>query len=145
MNNSLNRRLKRGLKHPLRAILFVFIKLQNLWIDIIKSRGRQLSDLRELNEIKIRALRRTDISDHLEILFIESMMVKPKLIVELGVRNGESNFALERVARLCLAKLVSVDLDDCSNISKYKDWYFIQKNDLEFAGEFEQWCKNRKI
>ena len=34
--------------------------------------------------------KKTDISDHLETLFVESLSMEPKLIVELGVGDGES-------------------------------------------------------
>ena len=66
-------------------------------------------------------------------------------MVELGVRDGDSTFVLERIAKLCSSKLISVDLEDCSHVSKYDKWMFIQKNDIEFSKEFESWCKQREI
>jgi cephalosporin hydroxylase len=65
--------------------------------------------------------------------------------VELGVRGGESTFVFERVARLCGSIMVSVDIEDCSDICRYPDWTFIQKDDIEFAAEFEAWCRQNKI
>src|ERR1700722_1536588 len=66
------------------------------------------SELPEITEIRKHALPRTDISDHLLPLFLEALAVQPQLIVELGVRSGESTFSLERVAKLCGSTLVSV-------------------------------------
>lgn len=98
-----------------------------------------------LNEIIEKSYKKTDISDHLITLFLESIEMDPKLILELGVRGGESTFVLERVAKLFGSKLISVDIEDCSNICNYKEWIFINKEDLEFAKEFKSWCKNFDI
>ncbi len=99
----------------------------------------------ELREILLREMKKTDISDHLETLFIESLEMNPKVIVELGVRNGESTFVLERVAKLCNSQLISVDITDCSNISSFKQWHFIQSDDITFAYEYSNWCKDNGI
>lgn len=43
-----------------------------------------------INNIRSRAeTKQTDISDHLETLFVESLDIKSRLIVELGVGDGE--------------------------------------------------------
>ncbi len=99
-----------------------------------------------LTEIRNRAeKKKTDISDHLETLFMECLNVDAKLIVELGVGDGESTFVLERVTNLWGAKLVSVDIEDCKKVSKFKDRIFIKKDDIAFAAEFPQWCRERNI
>lgn len=97
------------------------------------------------DDVRRFALTRTDISDHLPRLFVEALRYEPKLIVELGVRGGASTFALERVARLTGAELVSVDIDECSSSSTYPDWHFVQADDIEFAGRFAAWCRERGI
>lgn len=101
------------------------LRLYNGLIDFLLllrgSKKYTLSDLKEFDEVKKRAFNRTDINDHLVTLFVESLEIKPKLIVELGVRGGESTFVLERVAKLCGAKLVSVDIRDYSNVSSYEN------------------------
>lgn len=88
---------------------------------------------------------KTDISDHLETLFMESLSVESRLIVELGVGDGESTFILERVANLWGAKLVSVDIEDCQKVSSFKDRIFIKQDDISFAAEFPAWCGQRGI
>lgn len=89
--------------------------------------------------------RRTDISDHLVPLFVEAIETSPLLIVELGVRGGESTFVFERVSRLTGATLVSVDIQDCSNSSSYENWIFVQTDDIAFAKRFASWCAQRQL
>lgn len=101
---------------------------------------------KSLNDIRTRAaIKKTDISDHLETLFLESLDISPKLIVELGVGDGESTFVLERVARLWGSTLVSVDIEDCRDVSSYRKRIFIRQDDISFAGAFEDWCKEKVL
>ena len=100
----------------------------------------------EVQEIVARASARyTDISDHLLTLFAEAASVHPRLIVELGVRGGESTFAFERAARLSGAQVLSVDLENCQVQSSYPKWTFVKQNDITFAGEFPGWCASHQI
>jgi hypothetical protein len=103
------------------------------------------TDLPALNDIKRHSLRRTAINEHLETLFVESLTMNPRLIVELGVARGESARVFSRVAQLCGAKYVSVDITDCSQAVDWDGWLFIQKDDLEFAREFPAWCRERQF
>lgn len=120
-------------------------RCQQFLIDAFRSRpspagSRELQDIREL------ARHRNDISDHLEPLFAEALGTRPRLIVELGVRGGMSTFVLERVARLCgNVPLVSVDIEDCSAVSRYENWHFVRQDDVAFAGIFPAWCRERKF
>ncbi len=107
--------------------------------------GFRVPHFQELKEVQQRARRRTDINDHLVTLFLEALTVDAKLIVELGVRGGETTFVLERVARLSNAMLVSVDLNDCSSISSYPKWRFVQGDDVAFGGAFAPWCQGQQI
>ena len=131
-----------ALKTKLVAVL---IKINNAIVNMKKHSRFRSTGLQELDEIMMKSQERTVINDHLPLLFIESLRTNPRLIVELGVEKGQSTFALERVARLCNSKLVSVDLVDCSNVSQWEDWIFIRKNDLEFAEMFTSWCKENDI
>lgn len=104
-----------------------------------------MSSCPELDEIRAKARHGTDISDHLETLFIESMMMKPKLIVELGVRTGESTFAFERAAKLCDSFLVSIDIEPQQTSSSWHKWFFVEADDVSFADRFVNWCKENGI
>jgi cephalosporin hydroxylase len=103
------------------------------------------TDSREFREIQRRSREPTDISDHLERLFVEALQTAPDTIVECGVRGGESTFVFERVGRLTGADVVSVDIDETSHESDYDNWEFVQSDDVEFAGEFEAWCDENDI
>ncbi len=121
------------------------VQAQNTVVDLIRPASPHPSSLKELEEIVQRARTRTDISDHLSILFAEAMASQPRFIVELGVRTGESTFVLERVAKLCGSRIVSVDIDDCSKVSSNPNWIFVQSDDITFSEKFPDWCKERQL
>jgi cephalosporin hydroxylase len=118
---------------------------RNIVVDLRGRRASFPSSLGVFDEISERSLNRTDISDHLTTLFVESLPVRPSVIVELGVRGGESTFVFERVAGLYDAKLVSVDIEDCSRVSAYRRWSFIKSDDIAFAERFADWCRSQQI
>ncbi|MDP3962624.1 MAG: class I SAM-dependent methyltransferase [bacterium] len=126
-----------------------YIKYYNLFIKTLflwRFNGKhEISSLNELNEIRRHALIDTDISDHLETLFNESMAVKPKLIVELGVRTGQSTFVFERVAKLHNAFLLSVDIAPQQNKTAWPRSTFIQKDDVLVADEFKDFCLKNNL
>jgi cephalosporin hydroxylase len=95
--------------------------------------------------IRAKATIGTDISSHLEALFLEGLRACPRLIVELGVRGGESTFVLERVARRCSATLVSADIDDCSTVCQYEKWHFVKGDDVAFGQRFSAWCSKHGL
>jgi len=98
-----------------------------------------------LAQIQERCKLDTDISDHLPTLFAETLTMHPRLIVELGVRGGDSTFVLERAARLCQARLISVDIADCAKVTSWPDWLFVQSDDVAFAKEFPRYCAERGL
>lgn len=99
----------------------------------------------DLREILQRARTPTDISHHLPALFREAVEAEPRLIVELGTRGGDSTFVFERAARRTGATVVSVDVDDCSGVSRFERWIFVQEDDLAFAARFPAWCAERGL
>jgi len=122
-----------------------YVRINNL----IRSSGSngavEPSDLAALDEIKRRSLVPTDFNDHLVTMFVEAVGMNPSLIVELGVRGGESTFVFDRVARLCRSKLVSVDIDDCADVMEGTTTTFVQSDDVAFAQRFKEWCTERDI
>jgi predicted O-methyltransferase YrrM len=88
---------------------------------------------------------RSDISDHLGALFTETVMTRPRLIVELGTRGGESTRALIAAATACNARLLSVDIDPAPplEVPGREQWSFVQSDDVRFgrdADGLERWC-----
>lgn len=92
-----------------------------------------------------RALKPSDINDHLLTLLAAAIETNPRLIVELGVRRGESTYALAKAAVQNDSYLVSVDIADCSQVCTGPKWHFVLRDDVAFAGEFDQWTKERGI
>jgi predicted O-methyltransferase YrrM len=85
----------------------------------------------------------SDIRDHLNTLFFLAASVRPKLIVELGTRGGESTRALLSAAALSDATLLSVDIADCGGLDlPYREhWRFKKADDIKFGLDgFKPWC-----
>jgi cephalosporin hydroxylase len=91
---------------------------------------------------------KSDISEHLGTLFTEAVLTRPRLIVELGTRGGESTRALIAAANVCNAKVLSVDIDPAPllGVPGRERWSFVQSDDVCFGREaegFECWCAER--
>ena len=139
------RKIKKISKNPRKETLHMMSKLYNIARKRKAVHEYGASDFKEYNDIWEKSLADSGISDHLINLFVESLSMKPRLIVELGVRGGESTFVLERVAKLSGAKLISVDIEDCSGSSSYGEWNFVQEDDIAFGKRFIPWCRERRI
>jgi len=90
----------------------------------------------------------SDISDHLSTLFFFAVAAKPRLIVELGTRGGESTRVLLSAAAVAGATMLSVDIDDCAGLDlPYRErWHFVKGDDVAFGrDEFASWCAGRGI
>ena len=123
-----------------KAVPFLVSELINLGVRLRRSKILP-SGMKELDEIRLHARKWSDLSDHLENLFVLAMEQRPRLIVELGVRGGESTLVFDHVARICHSKIVSVDLEDCTDITNFSNWTFVQKDDVQFGREFGEWCR----
>ncbi len=130
---------------PLGKLADPFVRLQHGLVDLFKKAGQQTAISAEVRSILDHCRVRTDISDHLLALFGAAMSVSPRLIVELGVRTGESTGVLAKVARLCSSRLVSVDIDDCSGVCDLPGWLFAKGDDIEFAKTFPSWARERGL
>lgn len=73
-----------------------------------------------------------DIIEHLPYLQGLCFRFEPELILELGVRDGGSTKAFLRAAEIIGAKVISIDIEDCSRVSNSPNWEFHCQNDLEF-------------
>lgn len=121
------------------------VTLNNLAVRLLPPRQSPRCGMVQLDEVVQRASRGTDISDHLLTLFTEALGAEPILIVELGVRGGESTFVLERVAALTNAVMVSVDIEPFDGRSPYPRWTFVQSDDIAFADAFPEWCAQQGV
>jgi cephalosporin hydroxylase len=121
------------------------LRQYNRVVHAMVRRSPPVTDFNELAEVRGRAASLTDIDEHLELMFIEGLLCRPKVIVELGVRGGASTFVFERVAQLCGASLISCDIDDCAAASSNPRWHFFRGDDVKFAAVFPEFCRQRGI
>ncbi len=122
------------------------IAINNAAVDLFQRKKYSVpTGLKEFADVVERARIKTDVNDHLVPLFLEAIALRPRLIVELGVRGGETAFVLERVAGLCKSHLVLVDIDDCPNLDSGPDTFFVHSDDIAFSGRFREWCKDYAI
>ena len=89
----------------------------------------------------------TDISSHLPALFCHSFLRKPSIILELGVRGGESTIPLRKAAALSGATLIGVDMDPIwkKTYADIEKSLFFCMNDTEFPAIFKNDFKGKKI
>lgn len=91
---------------------------------------------------------KTGLSDHLSSIFFFALNAKPKLMVELGTRGGDSTSVLLAVASLTDAVLLSIDIRDCKqlNLPFSEHWSFIKADDVAFGLHgFGDWCVDHAI
>ncbi len=149
--STLTTNLKKAIRDPRKAVLVARTRLLDRYVELYNALRRtpsspaEVSSIQAFEEVRRRAQSRSDINEHLPRLFAESLRLRPRLIVELGVREGESTFVFERVARLCSATFVSVDIEDCLQASSYSNWHFVQSDDVAFARRFPDWCAERGL
>lgn len=98
-----------------------------------------------LHEIRALAAAPSDINEHLETMYVEAVLSRPKLIVELGVRSGVSTAVFEKVADVYGSVIISADLNDCSRVSGHPRWHFVRDDDVHFAGIFREYCSQHAI
>ena len=92
----------------------------------------------------------SDIRDHIGTIFLEAISSRPQLIIELGTRGGVSTRTLLAVADVTNAQVLSIDIEDCSDIDipdwLRNHWTFIRADDVSFAGEpFTDFCAARAL
>jgi len=123
------------------------MKIHNAANKLVRPHSKPVPASHELKEIEERAERfPSDIADHLATIFSESLSVQPRLIVELGVRGGESRFVFEKVSKLSQACLVSVDMEDCSRVcGESPNWFFVRADDIDLGRNFGSWCPQRSV
>jgi cephalosporin hydroxylase len=121
-----------------KIVLLVFTKIYNSFFFFCPQKKQVFSPVDFIREIEERSLVRTDINSHLLTILAESLETKPRTIVELGTRGGESTFVLERVAKLFDSKMLCVDLNDCRDVCS-PGTLFVQGDDIEFAKKFGEW------
>ena len=94
------------------------------------------------------ATAKSDIHDHLATIFAEAVAARPRLIIELGTRDGMSTRALLAAGEIAGAHVLSIDIADCAQLDlpqRFRArWSFVRADDVAFAGEpFAAFCAAR--
>lgn len=92
---------------------------------------------------------KTDISEHLPTLYAMAVHTKAKIVIELGVRLGESTIPFLEAMQVTNGHLWSVDVDRC-DVAKNKmkeygldsRWTFTMLNDIDYGKHV--WDKSKK-
>ncbi len=91
----------------------------------------------------------TDISSHLPALFCYAFLQNPRIIVEAGVRGGESTKPLYRASQLCKAQLIGIDIHPMWAKASYdamENAFCLEMNDVDFANYYlNSPFKNQKL
>lgn len=99
-----------------------------------------LNDSSLYSDVKIKKLKsHNDICNHFDNIFYETISHRPKVILELGVRKGESTFVFNKIHKLLNNIFISVDIDDCSNVINNSNWIFKQEDSIKFLKNYNSW------
>ncbi len=119
---------------------------------LFRLRGGTRYDQALYNPVLINAIGgispRSHISDHLSTLFFFAMDSRPKLMVELGTRSGDSTRTLLAAASITQSVLLSVDRKNCGGLDLpfNQHWHFVQSDDVEFGKTgFVKWCTHHEM
>lgn len=108
---------------------------------VSKAKGME-RNIKPDTPLELHMVKPTDIHEHLATLYMLTVELNLKRIVELGTRGGESTIALLEAAKQIGGRVCSIDIDPClqakAKVRVYelqKYWMFIQGDDLEVKWE----------
>lgn len=131
-------KLKTGLKDPKKGLEYLILGDKNYNVLHNMNTHSCFSIKKIQTPLESIMVQPTDIHEHLQTLYMLTVELNLKNILELGTRTGESTIALLSAAKKIHGKVTSVDIDSC-NTAKERikalnldgDWNFIQQNDLQ--------------
>lgn len=84
--------------------------------------------------------RDTDISSHIPALFTYAALLNPKLIVEAGVRGGQSTKPFYKAMDFCNATMIGLDIESsyAAAYNALTNSLFVHMNDLDFADYYKK-------
>jgi predicted O-methyltransferase YrrM len=130
--------LSTGIRHPKEALLYVLLGKDGY----ARLRNPSSHTCHEAKELSLpfaaEALRDTDIHEHLVTLYMLTVELRLKTVVELGTRTGESTVALLFAAKECSGEVFSYDINDCPDAKRAVEryglqghWHFNRSDDLK--------------
>jgi len=138
MNFNLKTQIKEGLKHPGKAIQY-FILGKEKYDTLYNLKNHSCtSGIIPKDSLESRMIVPTDIHEHLNTLYMLTVELNLKTILELGTRTGESTVAFLQAAKEIDGNVTSMDIDSCNDAKKLisdldltDSWKFIQSDDLK--------------
>jgi len=138
-------KLKTGLHHPREVLMYLilgpkyYLTQAERWVAEAERMERKI---KPNNPLEAQMIKPTDIHEHLATLYMLTVELNLRTIVELGTRGGESTVALLEAARLIGGRVYSVDIDPCleakAKVQTYglqEYWTFIEGDDLKVEWE----------
>jgi len=126
-------KLKAGLKDPKKGIIYAILGEKNF--NTLDS--HYCYSISPKTALEQQMNQPTDIHEHLQTLYMLSIELNLKTVLELGTRTGESTITLLLATKELGGTMTSVDVDPCleakekvkkSELEKY--WNFIQSDDI---------------
>lgn len=128
-------KIKRAILNPRKTLLRILMGK-----DAYRWYAKTLNSILEPFAANLTKL--SDIHEHLITLYMLTVQMNLKNILELGTRTGESTITFLYAAKQIKGNVTSVDIDDCVEARKQVEenrlsefWSFIQANDLELKWE----------
>lgn len=88
------------------------------------------------DDVSIRG--RGAIRGHLSSIYWECVRSRPQLVVELGVRGGDSTVVFCEAGKLYDGKIVSVDINPAPFDTGYEGWHFLQGRSQDVGKKFAE-------
>ncbi len=116
----------------------LLIRILFPWEHHLIQAERMEHKIKPTDHLEAHMIKPTDIHEHLMTLYMLTVELNLKTIVELGTREGESTIALLEAARRIGGRVHSIDIDPCIKAKEMvrsygleKYWVFTQGDDLE--------------
>lgn len=126
-------KIKSGLKNPKKGIMFIILGERNF--NTLDS--HYCFSVSPDSALEHQMNQPTDIHEHLQTLYMLSIELNLKNVLELGTRTGESTITLLLATKELDGTMTSVDVDSCleakekvKKLKLEKYWNFIQTDDL---------------
>ena len=133
-------KIKAGLKNPNKGLRYAILGAKNF--NTLDS--HYCFSISPDTPLEHQMVQPTDIHEHLQTLYLLTIELNLKNILELGTRTGESTIPLLLATKELGGTMTSVDIDSCfeakakikqMNLEKY--WNFIQNDDLSLTWDKE--------
>jgi len=130
----------KAFNNPKKAFTYLILGKQK-YDQLLSLENHSCTTIKNYNSpLESRMVVPTDIHEHLATLYLLTVELQLKNILELGTRTGESTIAFLQAAKEIGGTVTSVDIDPCPDAKKLVEknnldekWKFIQMDDLDLT------------